>query len=127
MGQDGNLAPNHAIMQYMSRDDLYTQLTSTPEAPRSMIVGYLKSVAEDIGRIPTNDLAIRSGESQFREAQSQGEVIAAKVLHVLLPQSNVDNDVELQEIRNIAQELIDQNDDLVLWAEFMDKVEKLRV
>lgn len=107
-------------------DDLYNELASTTTAPRVKIVEYLQKVAEETSELPSRELLERSGDSQFRDPKTHGEIIAAKLLHILLLQDIVEDESDLFELRDLAQQLTSETDRVALWAEFIEKAHALK-
>jgi hypothetical protein len=107
----------------MHKEDLYRTITSTIDAPRSILVEYVRLVASEAKKMPTNDLYARSGGSQFREPQKQGERLAANAFHALVMQESLTDDLE--NVCSILQDLTSNTDDEKLWDEFFTVVSAL--
>jgi len=107
----------------MEKDSLFTEIVSTTTAPRIMLVMYLRDMAEEARDMPKANLLTRSGTSQFRKAESSGELLAANVHHALVMQDNLPPDLE--EIATIAQELGSYTDDPKLWEVLLQKIDQL--
>lgn len=107
----------------MTEEELYAQIVSTTKASISMLAEYLGLVIARASSLPKERLLARSGKSQFREPIEPGELIAAKIFHVLVMQDNISPN--LQEIRDLAQQLTADTDDPALWETLSEKVRGL--
>ncbi len=110
----------------MTAADIYTQIVSTTSASRTKILEYLNEVASEASELPPRELLAKSGDSQFREPQAAGEKIVSEVLHVLLMQDATEDDPALLEIRDIAQQLVSQTQDIAMWAELIERIHALK-
>jgi hypothetical protein len=89
----------------LKEDQLLTSILSTTHAERALVVDYLKLQAHG----------------------TKSPEIAGNIFNALIQQEyvNWEDDAELAHIENIAQTLVDKNDDQALWKELFERIEKL--
>lgn len=114
---------NFTLVNMSTKNELYHRIASTTKAPRSIMIEYVRAVAAEAYGLPASKLLARSGESQFRDPQEPGEVLAAGLFHALVMQDDLSSD--LQNICDIAQELQANIDNKELWGEFFEASQEL--
>jgi len=109
------------------KDELLNQILATTDAPRSLLLDYIRTVGQDAKNLEAHELLSTSGTGQFRDPITPGEKIASSIQHALISQQKVswEDDPELAHIESIAGELTDRTNDQALWQELFDRIEKL--
>lgn len=115
------------LLQYAKKDELLSQILVTTDAPRSLLLDYVRLLGQDAKSLEQRELLSTSGEAQFRDPATPGEKIASSIGHALISQQKVnwEDDPDLAHIEAVAAELSDKTDDQKLWQELFDRIEKL--
>lgn len=110
--------------------ELYSLITHLAEAPRELIVAYIKLMVDEAKELPANERESRGDYHNLSNKfpQTKGEDIASDISSCLATQDwlNWDSDPQLEEIGSIAGSLEMYTDDHMLWQELFERADKLQ-
>ena len=110
-------------------NQLRHQVYSTTNAPRELLVAYVKALVKQAKQLPPNEREARGDLSRpgYEPQQTRGEDIVWDILSCLLQQDWISYDTadDLEEIIEVASQLDINADDHELWQALFEKVDNL--
>lgn len=103
-------------------DELWQSIVEARgQAPRSLIVEYVKAVIDEAKGLPFEKLAVSNSEGSM----SEGEVVVSKLIAGLGQQVWLEEDDELSRVLELAGDLDMRAEDRQLWGELFEVIDRL--